>query len=556
MLFLRNNRASRSRARAIPLALAALIPAGAVLAAPPRAVRLRNNLSPGVLTIYSLSIRAVRSTGKPSQAPTEVLTYEQQGRLTLFGLAPPRQGRADRAWMIELDEARVETLHRQGEEVTELPTGADAGLPARAAHLKVSRASTVHAYASVAGGSPIQDTALLLALDVTHWSDTPVSPPDAWEHRIDYEHLTGLRRLTLAEVRGRGRSRQAVVSSTVTGEFRDALGEQASLDRAESSCLWHLAEHSLVSLTSTSELTYRPQREPRKLTLELSIERVHRRKLPPEQRPAVADELSELADAIGRYARGDRAAAVEALRRFEPAHPRSIWLPVARDLLGKARYEREQLESLTVTQLASVLVQLITRWQSIAITDNPERLQPLRTTFAELVRIKRDDLRRLTRDPDADIRAIAVFCFAFGSQAADDQVLVEACQDPQAGVRAWAVYGLAERGQSTTDPDLLAGALADDDPQVRQRACMAVKACVRRGSPGERRLTELLLGVLSSDLEQDVRAFAVSALAGLVGQEHLPKLTALRALEESTRVRQRLDHVIGLLETSSENGAD
>lgn len=556
MHHLRRPERSRNPGLAGWVALAALLPAGTAPGAPPRSARLRNDLSPGVLTICSFSVQAVRSTMGSGGTEGEVLTYAQEGRLTLFGLAPPHRGKADRTWMIELDEARVETLRRQGEEVAPLPTGAEAGLPPRAAHLRVDKASVTDAYASVAGGSPIQQAALLLALDVTHWPAEPVRPGDVWEHRIDNEYLTGLRTLSLAEIRGKGRERQAVVASTVAGEFRDALRDQARLERAESNCVWHLSEHSLLSLDSTIELTYQPQREPRRLTLELALERVDRRRLSRQQRDSVAEELDELTESIDRYLRGDRAEAVEALGRFEPAHPRSIWLPVARDLLVKAKYEGQKLESLTLGQLASVLVQLIARWQSIAVTDRPERLQPLRTTFGELVRIKGEDLRRLARDEDANIRAIAVFCFAFGSEEADRQMLIEACNDPQAKVRAWALYGLAEQGRSDTDPDILASALADADPKVRQRACMAIKTCVRRSSPARGRFADLLLDVVNSDPEVDVRTLAASALTRLASKKHLPQLAEIRAREEHAPVRERLDHIIGLLGGASSTGAD
>jgi hypothetical protein len=511
-------------------------------------VRLRNDLTPGVLSVYSFTICSRRSTAGSGAEAQEFLIYEQAGRLTLFGLAPPRQGKADRAWMIELEEARVESLRSHGQQVIPPPSAADLGLPPRAAHLRVSRASPAHAYASIAGGSPIQQTALLLALDVTHWPDERVGADEVWEHQLDYEYFTGLRTSTLAQVSGKGRERQALVSSTAAGDFRDSLSDQAALERAQSDCLWHLGEHCLLSLDSTVELSYRPQRDPRSLTLELTLERLDRRTLSQQQRQPVIAEFEELTESIDRYMGGDRAAAVEALRKFEPAHPRSIWLPVARDLLAKAKYEREKLESLSIEQTASVLVQLITRWQRIAITDAPERLHPLRRTFGELVRVKRDDLRRLAQDQDPNMRAIAVFCFAFGSQETDRKMLIASCSDPQPKVRAWAVYGLSEQGQSDTDRTLLKGALADADPKVRQRACMAIRACVRRDAPDRGQFGDLLLEVVRDDPDDDVRALAASALTQLAEKRQLPSLIETRAREQAAPVRERLDRVIGLLQ--------
>lgn len=513
-------------------------------AAAPKPVRLRNELSAGVLTVCSLNARTTRTTGSPPGPPDEVLTYEQEGRLTLMVLSPPRGSRADRAWMIELDEARVECLTRDGQEVRPLPEAVELGLPPRAAQLRVDKVSPRHAFASMAGGSPIQQTALLLALDVTHWPDEPVQPSDTWQHRIDREHLVGTRTLRLDDVAGLGRNREAVVSSTVAGEFRAALQAEVTLQRADSRCVWHVSDHSLLSLDSTVELSYSTEQVPRKLVLELSLERLERRKLSAQQRQPVLDQLAELTEAIESYQHDDRTRAMEALRKFEPAYPNSIWLPVSRDLLHKARYEREKLESLTEDQLVSVLAQLIARWQVVAITENFERLEPLRTTFGELARAKRQALHELTASDEANLRAIAVFCLAFGSEARDRQAIVAACRDSQAVVRAWAVYGLAEQADPHTDVGLLRDALADPDPKVRQRACLAIAACIEPDSHHRRRFAQLLLEVVCSDPVQDVRAFAASALLRLAEVEHLPRIVEARADEEALAVRERLDRII------------
>lgn len=520
---------------------AAAVEAAQVEAPAPSPVRLRNGLSPGVLTVFSLEARTTRSTAGEMD---EVVTYEQAGRLTLLVLSPPQGGRVDRAWMIELDEARVESLIRGGEPVRPPPEAVELGLPPRAAQLRVDRVSPSHAYASTAGGSALQQTALLLALDVTHWPDDPVRPSDTWEHRIDGEHLIGTRALTLEEVRGLGRRREAVLFSTVTGEFRAGLQGTATLERVESRCVWHVSDHSLLSLDSTVELAYSAEQTPRKLILELTLERLERRKLSAQERQPVLDQLAELTEAIEDYMHQDRAQAVEALRKFEPTHPDSIWLPVARDLLHKARYEQEKLASLTDDELVLVLAQLLARWQTIAVTESFERLQPLRTTFTELARTKGQALHELAGSDDANMRAIAVFCLAFGSEDRDRQAVVDACRDRQAVVRAWAVYGLAEQADSSTQPALLADALADEDPKVRQRACLAIGACIGPDSHDRTRFAELLLDVVRADAVQDVRAFAASALLRLAEPEHLSRIVTARAAEEALVVRERLDRII------------
>ncbi|HUU82277.1 MAG TPA: hypothetical protein VM243_02120 [Phycisphaerae bacterium] len=537
--------------------LVLLVALGAeTLEAAPNPVRLRNGLSAGVLTVFSLDAQTTRSTSGGQDGVNEVLTYEQAGRLTLLVLSPPRGGRADRAWMIELDQALAEKLTRDGREIRPAPEAVELGLPPRAAQLRVDKVSPTHAFASTAGGSPIQQTALLLALDVTHWPAGPVRPSDEWEHQIDADYVVGTRTLTLDEVRGRGRAREAVVSSIVAGEFRGPLQDQATLQRVESRCVWHISDQSLLRLDATVELTYSEQETPRKLVLDLTLERLSRRELSADERQPMLDQLSELTDVIEGYLRGDRATAAEALRKFEPTYPNSIWLPVARDLLHKARYERDELETMTDQQLVSVLGQLFAHWQTIAITENFERLQPLRTTLTELAGTQRDALHKLTTSDDAYLRAMSVFCLAFGSEPDDRRAIVVACRDPHAVVRAWAVYGLAEQADPRTDTALLSDALADEDVKVRQRACLAIAACVQPSSPHAGRFAELLLEVVRTDSAQDVRAFAASALLRLARPEDLPRVVEARAAEESLIVRERLDRVLQKLGQSPPGDPD
>ncbi len=524
--------------------------------APPRGVRLRNNLSAGVRTVYSLTIRTKRSTAPSDDQEAEILVYEQSGRLTLFGLSPPERSRADRAWMLELDEARPEELTRQGEPILPLPEPADLGLPPRAAQLRVDQATPLDAYAAVAGGSPVERAALLLALDVIHWPERQITAGEQWARSVDHEHLSGERTFTLTEVRGKGRKREAVVTSSVSGEFRDELQGSATLTRAEVSCVWHVSEKSLLDLESTVELSYTPQRQKRRMTVEVKLERVSHRKVGREERRAIAEELDELTEAVGTYRRGDRDAAVLALRDFESNHPRSMWLPVTRDLMSKAKYEQETLVSLSDEQLSAVLVQLITKWQGIAITDSPERLQPLRTTFAELVDTQREGLRRIVAGNEASMRAIAVFCFAFGSEEEDRRILVERARDDDGLVRAWAVYGLAERGEPDRDADLLYSALSDDDARVRQRACMAVRACILSTSGHRARFADRLIEMVAGDEHEDVRTLAAVSLARLAQRRHLGRLRAIRQQEQAAPVRDLLERVIRQVNSQPTDGPE
>ena len=113
------------------------------------------------------------------------------------------------------------------------------------------------------------------------------------------------------------------------------------------------------------------------------------------------------------------------------------------------------------------------------------------------------------------------------------------------------MYGLAERGAPLRDAALLERALGDASPQVRQRACAAVEACVSPGSSDRGRFAGLLLGLARADPVKEVRAAAAGALLDLADQADLPVLR--RAADEAgaAEVRQRLRQVIDRLEERS-----
>jgi HEAT repeat protein len=243
-------------------------------------------------------------------------------------------------------------------------------------------------------------------------------------------------------------------------------------------------------------------------------------------------QMAELSKAVNAYKSRDSRGAIELLKAFKTAHHDSLWLPLADDLLRKTRFERDKLEGLNADRLRAVLVDLVTRWQSVALSEAVERLDPLRATFAELARANRDELVKLAGDEEPNTRAVAVFCLAFSPAPGDDDVVVASCADEHPRVRAWAAYGLAERGDPTTAPDLLERLLGDADEKVRQRACMAVRGCIRPGSGQQSRFAEILIRMVRTDPSDDVRWEAANVLKGLASAAHLDALIRLHADED------------------------
>ena len=232
-------------------------------------------------------------------------------------------------------------------------------------------------------------------------------------------------------------------------------------------------------------------------------------------------------------------AAVKALQAFEAANPDSLWLPVCRDLRNKAKYELDRLANLTEEGLTAVLIQLLTRWQKAVARGDRESLEPLRRAFGDLAVAQRPGLDELAAGQDANLRAIAVFCLAFGDGDQDLPKVVAACADPEARVRAWAVYGLAERRKPLADTRLLERALSDQNPDVRERACAAIEACIGPGSPDRRVFVGLLLDVVRDDPVENVRAAAAGALGGLARAIVQLMLEArIKAAQDAARLKR------------------
>ena len=547
---------SRKRRGKAVAAVLGLVPALIVMWSPRSAwgesVRLRNELSAGVLSVYAVTVETTRTIPATADKPGEVLSYTQAGRLTLLVLSSPQGGAVQRAWMIELDEGRIDRLTRSGRAVAavDLPESVELGLPPRAAQLTVDAVTPIHAPAHAAGGSVVQRGVFLLALDVAHWPERPVKPSATWKHRLDCGFGEVTRIWTLEEVVGQGRTRRAVVTTTARGDLPGGSPRgPAEIGRADTRFVWHVSEHSVISLTAEVELTYRADDRPRRVESKMTVERVSRRKLSDGQRESAVQQLDELLSVVEGYRRGDRASVVEALQAFEASYPGSVWLPVARDLRHKAKYELQKLETLSGDELRGVLIQLLARWQRVVLQGDPEPLEPLRRTLGDLARAQARELEELARHEEANLRALAVFCLAFGGEEGIGLVL-SACGDSEATVRAWAVYGLAERGEPLRDVVLLERALGDASPQVRQRACAAVEACVSPDSSDRGRFAGLLLDLARADPVKEVRAAAAGALLDLADKADLPALRRAAEQAEDAKVRQRLRRVIDRWEGS------
>ncbi len=474
------------------------------------------------MAVYRVNIRGVRTT--PGDRWEEKLTYTQEGRLTLVNLEQPKKGTAVRAWMMELDEPKIASLTRDDQRVVDLPAPRTMGLPPRIVQLKLNVATSERAPASAVGGSWVQRGATLLALDFAHWPNALVGEGDSWESETEREELNGKWTHRYTSVEGERGDRLAVGDFSFAGRLAGRFEDVATIEQVTGTWKWLVAKRSLASSQSDVMLKYGAKEEPRQLAMHVELALESRDHVPAEmlaQARTDVNELGKLATAVADPANKDAKAKLE---EFIAHRGDSLWLPVARDVLKRAEYDERVLAGMSAQQLVDRLTALITAWQHAALSGKIDSLQPLRATFRELVETNRSEVYALLSATDPNVRAMAVFCVAFGDDDSDLAHVKAGCKDDEARVRAWAAYGLAERRETGLEPDLLLSLLADKDEKVRQRACMAVGACVPAGSEHREQFFNRLLEMVQTDDSINVRVTASAALAGLATKSDLPAL--------------------------------
>jgi HEAT repeat protein len=329
-----------------------------------------------------------------------------------------------------------------------------------------------------------------------------------------------------------------------SGNLAGQLDHVAEVGKVAGTWKWYVAKRSLYSSASDVSLSYGDPDDPRQLDLHVELALVNREHLDRAEREAALAQVNELGK-LAVAANDPSAEDAEAnLKAFVEAHPQSIWLPVANDLLARAAFDERVFADLDADQLVTALTRLITRWQQAALSGQVEPLQPIRATLRELTESNRTTLYDLLKADDPNVRAMAVFCAAFGNTANDLEQVTTMCKDASARVRAWAAYGLAERRDPSTDADLLAQLLADQDANVRQRACMAVEACISADSDQRQRFFDLLMKMVRTDPVDEVRPRAAAALAVLATKADLPALIAAEHEQDVPPARRVLEATI------------
>lgn len=516
------------------------------------AVRLRHDLTAGVLTAYDVRIEGERTAG--SRPGNEVVRFTQSGALTLVILETPDQRTARRAWMMTLESPEVSSLTRDGQPVIDPPSAKELGLPPQASQLRVSTIDSSGADASPVGGSRVQQAAMLLALDFAHWPDRLVGAGESWKTQSSREELAGTWTQTYTALEGRGGERLARGTFDFAGELAGPFVNVARIESVRGEWFWRLAKRGLERSRSEVLLAYGPPDAPRRLHTVVTLTLKERRRLDDARLDAARADLRALADLASASDTADeRRVALEAYLRDRPE---SLWLPIARGLLDRAVRDEAIYSDMDAERVGDALVALITRWQNAALADKLEALTPIRATFAQLMSTNRAVVHELAGGEDVNLRAMAIFCVAFGDEAADLAKVIAACGDGDARVRMWAAYGLAERRDAATDPDVLFRLLDDPEEKVRRRACMAVQTCVTRQSAQRDRFVKRLLEMLANDPEDEVHPDAAQALDAIATRADLPALIAAESTQEVPAARWQLEDTIQRLGGKTKGPSD
>ncbi len=487
-------------------------------------VRLRNDLSPGAYAQYDVVVKGVRRT--PQRRHDEEIAFEQSGRLRLLVLptSVPRPRNAPRAWMMQLDDPVITSYTRGGEPVADIPHPKMVGLPPRSIQLHVGEIDHQNADASAVGGSRVQRAAMLLALDFAHWPDDIVTPDSEWQTESKRPELAGAWTHRYVRTDGARAQRQAVGSFQFEGKLAGEYDGVANIKVARGDWRWLVSKRSLQSVESQVVLEYGPPHERRELSFDVKIEIAERSRLRGEALDKAAGQIQPLSNMAREALQFGTEDAKDKIRSFILDNPKSLWLPVAEDILERAELEERTINELDDNQVLEMLVALVRRWQGVAHRNEVEKLEPVRSTYRELMESNHEALMRLTRSQEANIRAMAVFAVAFGKKPQHGDRVIELTRDKDATVRAWATYGLAERREPNADAALLVQLLDDEDRNVRIRACMAAESNANPDDSKHKRLLSKLLELIENDTNEQVQVRAASAVSKVAIKTDLPTL--------------------------------
>jgi len=506
-------------------------------------ITLRNCLDPALLTTHDLTVTLVQKASRAGVR--EEAALEMKGRLTRAHLDESQPGRVKTATMLLMEPARVTALFRDDKPVAPLPGPELFGLPPRGA----LRFNT-HVQTSWDGASespalrPAEEALLAALLDVSHWPKKTVELKHAWSRAVDSADFQGQQHFEVSEsVKVAGES-VVVVRVRIEGAFRGKLAERCTLKEASARLVWLRGDRVLSRMEAAASYVRRRrggEEEPVALKAVLALRQ--RRRLSDEQQGAVRSSLTTFAEVLGAYQSRRWEEAATLARTFLTAAPDSPWVPAAEWIAARCADQESSGQKLSRLELQRSLAELVIRWEAARGDDDEDLMARTRAAYGQILTAQPRDVRSLATDADENLRALAVFAWSFGTTLEHGNDTLRAARDPSPRVRAWAAAGLAARGDAETDADLLRKLLADDDAEVRARACQAAAACLPPGEPVVGRTRALVLGLLE-DSGRLVRLEAARALERAGTPADVATLERAAAVESEANVRSAMKEAV------------
>lgn len=514
--------------------------AGVVRAAPPdRLYSFRNNLSDGRLTRYT--VRRTLHVSRGGAGGDEIRCV-YSGVWTRFHIRE-EEGPTIKVAQMWVEEPPAEmTVLRNGRE-SPAPSAAALGLPNGGVRLRTDRASADYLPTLVPSLDPASETALTALLDFCRWPVAGQRVGDTWSNEIESPRFAGRQTLELRDAVQRSKRTYLELELGLTGEFRGGA-EGARLDAGEATIRWMYGRQLLERFEGRVALAL-GNKAAEQAEMQLTIELQSSDVLPGPRAAELVAQLEAFAAALELRRGGDGPATRRACEEFRERWPESAWSAGIERLGAEVRAPEPPADDLG--PVLRELVLSLKQWQEATARNDEKELERVRGTLEKLADRRGDMLGKLLAGEDANQRAAAAFALAFATVADPREKLEKAGRDSEARVRAWALHGLALRRDRKSDRKLLIERLADEDTQVRARACQAVAACLPRDCREMRDVRQRLAELLERDKSDVTRLFAARALVEVATAEQLPALRRAAKHETSRTVRERIEAAIDRL---------
>lgn len=502
-------------------------------------VTLRNCLDPALLTHHDLTItlaRKVRRAGISEESSIEV-----KGSRVRAHLSESQPGRVKVADMLLTEAAKVIALFRDGKPVTPLPGPEVFGLPPRGALQFNTREQTVRdGPADAPAVRAAEDVLLSVLLDAAHWPKSTVEVGHRWTRPVEGEAFRGVQRFEFTGLAKVGDENAAVISMTLDGQFVGRFADKYELKEARARFVWIRGERVLSRLEAAASYVRRRRDRDDPYALKAVMALRSRQRLSDEQKSDLRRSLGDFAELLGQYQSRKWSAASASARLFAEGFADGPWRPAAEWIERQCAEQLASARKLRAEELKKTLAELVVRWEAATADDDDDLIERTRAAYRQLLARHSADIRALLSGADDNIRAIAVFAWAFGGSLEHGDAVARAARDRAPRVRAWAANGLAAIGDPDTDPELLRKLLADDDAEVRARACQAVAACNPPGEPLAGRTRDGVLALLE-DVQRRTRYEAARTLGAIGSAVDLAALERAQASERDAGVQEALE---------------